>query len=272
MSDAPPSAPVPIRQQWNAGSSTIGVWLSTPSSVMAEAASRAGFDYACIDMQHGLADYRDAVGMIQAVLLGGTSPIVRVPWNEQGIIGRVLDAGAHGVIIPMVNTVAQAEAAVAACRYAPGGARSFGPAAASLRTADYGAADYKGWAADNVACIPMIETVEAMSNLDAILAVPGIDGVYVGPADLSITLGLPPRNNDGEPAFDEAFAEIVAACQRAGVVPGCHATGELTPKRLAAGFRMVTATADMVAAKIGFAQELGRAHADSGAASTDSLY
>jgi len=244
----------PIRSRWNAGESTTGVWLSVPGSVMAEAAARAGFDYVCIDTQHGAVEYSDAVPMIQAILLGGSSPIVRVPWNEQGIIGKMLDAGAHGVIVPMVNTVAEAEAVVRSVRYAPSGARSFGPTVAGMR-----ADDYPAWSAQNVAAIPMIETTQAIDNIDEILAVPGIDAVYVGPADLSITLGLPPRNNDGEPAFDEALATIVTACEKAGVVPGIHANGALVPKRQAAGFRMVTATSDLLAARIGYRLELQRA-------------
>ena len=143
-----------------------------------------------------------------------------VPWNELGIIGKMLDAGAH-IIIPMVNTVAEAEAAVAACRYAPhGGSRSFGPTVVANRHDDY-----VTWARDHVAVIPMIETEQAVGNLADILQVPGIDGVYVGPADLSLTLGLPPGNNDGEAAFDEAYATIVAECQEAGVAPGCRIGG-----------------------------------------------
>ena len=110
----------PICDQWREGKTTLGGWLAIPSSVTAEAVARCGFDYVCIDTQHGPIDFADSVSMIQAILLGGSSPIVRVPRNEPGIIGKSFDAGAHGVIIPMVNTVAEAEeAAVAACRYAP---------------------------------------------------------------------------------------------------------------------------------------------------------
>lgn len=228
---------------------------------MAEAAARAGFDYVCIDTQHGAIEYSDSVAMIQAILLGGSSPIVRVPWNEQGVIGKMLDAGAHGVIVPMVNSVAEAEAVVESVRYAPDGARSYGPSVAGMRVDAY-----PDWSAENVATIPMIETRQAVDDIDAILAVPGIDAIYVGPADLSITLGLPPGNNDGEAAFDDALATIVAACEKAGVVAGIHANGALTPKRLAAGFEMVTVTADLLAARAGFKSELDRARSsESGA-------
>ncbi len=244
----------PIRARWRAGESVTGAWLTLPGPVMAEATARMGFDYVCIDTQHGAIEYSDVVSMIQAILLGGASPIVRVPWNEQGIIGKMLDAGAHGVIVPMVNSVAEAEAVVRSVRYAPGGARSHGPTVAGMR-----ADGYPAWSAENVAAIPMIETRQAVGDIDAILAVPGIDAVYVGPADLSITLGLAPRNNDGESDFDEALTTILSACEKAGVVPGIHANGALVPKRLAAGFRMVTVTTDLLAARIGYAAELERA-------------
>ncbi len=252
-----------LRERWRNGDTTLGGWLGTPSDVVAEVTARAGFDYVCIDTQHGAIEYSDAVGMVQAILLGGASPIVRVPWNEPGIIGKVLDAGAHGVIVPMVNTVEEAEAVVRSARYAPTGSRSFGPTVAALR-----APDYPAWAADNIAVIPMIETAQALDNIDDILAVPGIDAIYVGPADLSLSLGLPPGNNDDNPVFADAYSKIVDACARADVVAGCHATGSLTPKRTAAGFRMVTVTADLVAARIGFQLELRRAREEIDAAST----
>lgn len=244
-----------LRQTWNDGGETLGAWMAIPSVISAEATARAGFDYVCIDTQHGPIEYSDAVPMIQAILLGGSVPIVRVPWNEPGIIGKMLDAGAHGVIVPMVNTIAEAEAAVRACRYAPDGARSWGPTTASMRTDTH----YQQWSAQNVAVIPMIETTQAIENLDDILAVPGIDAVYVGPADLSLTLGLPPQNNDDSPVFVEALDTIVAACRRASVVPGIHSSGALTGTRRAAGFRMITVTTDLLAMKQGLGTELDTA-------------
>lgn len=243
-----------LRQRWADGERVIGGWLSIPATLSAEVMARAGFDYVCVDTQHGAVEYQAAVELIRAIEHGGSTPIVRVPWNEPGIIGKMLDAGAEGIIVPMVNTVAEAEAAVRACRYAPNGSRSFGPTVARIRRDDYVA-----WAEEHVAVIPMIETREAVENLPAILEVPGIDAVYVGPADLSLTLGLPPGNNDGESAFDEAYATIVAHCADAGVVPGCHASGALTPTRFAQGFRMVTASSDQLAMAAGAAAELDAA-------------
>ncbi len=237
-----------MKAAWQQGHPTLGAWCTVGDAFVAELMGRAGFDYLCIDNQHGINDYTTTVPMLQAIDLGASTPIARVPWNEPGIIGKTLDAGALGVIVPMVNSVAEAESVVRACRYAPAGARSFGPARASVR-----ADDYYPRANDEIAVIPMIETVQAIDALDDILAVPGIDAVYVGPADLSITLGLPPGNNDDTPAFTEALETIVAGCKRAGVVAGIHSTVGLTERRLEMGFSMITVTSDVVALRAGLA-------------------
>jgi 4-hydroxy-2-oxoheptanedioate aldolase len=235
--------PNALKALWQAGGVAHGAWLSIPSTISAELVARTGFDYACIDLQHGLVGYETAVQMLQALDLGASAPVVRVPWNEPGIIGRMLDAGAMSIIVPMVNSPAEARAAVAACRYAPAGARSFGPLRPFLRDG----ARYYGTANAEVACIPMIETAQAVAGLDAILDVPGIDAVYVGPADLSITLGLPPGNNDDRAEFVAALERIVAACRARGIVPGIHASAALAARRREMGFRMITVSADQLA-------------------------
>jgi 4-hydroxy-2-oxoheptanedioate aldolase len=229
-----------VKAKWRAGEVTFGAWLSIPDAYAAETMAQAAFDWICIDMQHGIVDYRDAVGMLRAIGATDAVPFVRVPWNEPGIIGKVLDAGAYGVIIPMVNTVAEAEAAVAACRYAPAGRRSFGP----NRVPYYAGADYYEHADREIACIPMIETKTALATLDDILSVPGIDAVYVGPADMSITLGLPPRM-DNEGAFAEARATIAAACRRRGIIAGIHANAQLAAGHREAGYQMITIASDV---------------------------
>jgi 4-hydroxy-2-oxoheptanedioate aldolase len=256
-----------LREKWAAGDETLGLWLSIPSAVTAELAARQPVDYVCIDTQHGVIDYSSSAAMLQAIELAGGCPIVRVPWNEPGIIGKTLDAGAHGVIVPMVNDREQAEAVVRAVRYAPQGSRSWGPVMAGMRHADH-----RAWAAEHVAAIPMIETAEAISNLDDILATPGIDAIYVGPADLSISLGLDPYGNDGNPVFDDALATIVDGCRRHGVVPGIHATGPLTPTRREQGFRMITVTSDALGMRAGFAAELAAARDADAAGEAGSLY
>lgn len=256
-----------LRAQWAAGNETLGLWLSTPSPVIAEVAARQPVAYVCVDTQHGVIDYQASVGMIQTIELSGGIPVVRVPWNEPGIIGKTLDAGAHGVIVPMVNSRAEAMAVVRACRYVPDGARSWGPVLAGLRHPDN-----RSWAAETVAVIPMIETVEAISNLDDILSVPGIDAVYVGPADLAISLGLGPSGNEGNPVFDDALAAVVAGCRRHGVVPGIHSTGSLTPLRRSQGFRMITVTNDHLALRNGFDSELAAARGTATPTGSGALY
>jgi 4-hydroxy-2-oxoheptanedioate aldolase len=219
----------------------LGGWLSMPTSVSAEVMASNDFDYICIDMQHGLIDYNDTVPMLQALTTGAATPVVRVPENQAGHIGKALDAGAMGVIVPMVNSGAECEAAVRASRYAPEGSRSFGPARASLVEG----ADYWDRANSDILCIPMVETAEAVANIDDILAVPGVAAIYVGPADLSVSLGYHPRSN--EAGFLDTLDVIVAACERHGVTPGIHATTATAQDRLDRGFRMVTVTADLVA-------------------------
>lgn len=227
---------VALPDRWRDGVTALGAWMFLREPLLAEMASTAGYDYVCVDMQHGLASYTDTVAMLQAIGASATTPIVRVPWNDPGIIGRVLDAGALGVIIPMVNSAEEAARAVAASRYAPEGMRSFGPLTAMIRHG-FG---YLGTANGQVACIPMIETVEAVERIDEILAVPGIDAVYVGPSDLSLTMGLPPSADHDDARFQDALATIVDACGRHGVVPGVHASPALAEIRAKQGFRMIT--------------------------------
>jgi 4-hydroxy-2-oxoheptanedioate aldolase len=231
-----PLTPASLRERWNEGATTLGAWMFLREPLIAEVAGDSGYDYVCIDMQHGLADYSDAVAMLQGLAKSAATPIVRVPWNEPAMIGRVLDAGALGVIIPMVNTVEEAASAVAACRYAPIGKRSLGPIGAMVRHGS----GYFRWANDRVACLPMIETIEAVENIDEILQVPGIDAIYVGPADLSLTLGLPPLMDHADPTFQDALATIIAACRRHGVVAGIQASMALTETRAKQGFQMIT--------------------------------
>ena len=239
------------KAKWRRGEVTHGAWLSIPSAFSAETVAHAGFDWVCIDMQHGVIDYQVAATMLLALSTGECTPIVRVPWNEPGIIGKMLDAGAMGIIIPMVNSVEEARAAVSACRYAPVGARSYGPTRAAL---SYGA-DYFAHANEQVACIPMIETKRALDDLDSILDVPGIDAVYVGPADMSITLGQQPRMDNGG-AFEEARIHIAEACGKRGIIAGIHANAALAPKHAAAGYRMITITSDIAAIATGAAADL----------------
>lgn len=243
-----------LRTKWDRSEETLGAWTFIPSPVTAESCARAGFDYVCIDTQHGAIGYDSVVPMIQAIELGGGIPIARVPWNEPGIIGKMLDAGCHGIIIPMVNTAEEARAAVRASRYAPLGSRSWGPAVSAPRHGDY-----RVWADAHIAVIPMIETVEALNNVDDILSVDGIDAAYVGPADLAISLGLGAAGNDGTPEFDNALSTIIEACTRHGVTPGIHATSDLAALRRRQGFKMITVSTDLPMLRTALADDLDKA-------------
>jgi 4-hydroxy-2-oxoheptanedioate aldolase len=218
------------------GATVLGAWMFLREPLVAKAAADLDYDYVCIDMQHGLHDFGEVATMLAATAGSPATPVVRTPWNEPGLVGRLLDAGALGIIFPMVNTRADAERAVSACRYAPDGARSLGPIGAIVR---YGPGYFPS-ANAQVAAIPMIETAEAVANLDDILSVPGINAIYVGPADLSLTLGLPPGLDNDDPAFTDAIATIVAGCERHGVIPGIHCSPELAGKRAEQGFRMLS--------------------------------
>ena len=230
-----------LRQIWRRGEAAVNGWLSIPSAFSAEVMAHQGFDSLTIDMQHGVVDYQVAVTMLQAVSTTSIVPLARVPWNDPAWIMKILDAGAYGIICPMINTRADAEALVAACKYAPRGYRSWGP----VRALIYAGADYKDHADEQLLVMPMIETAEAVKNLDEILDVPGVDAVYVGPADLSLTLGCTPKLDQTEAPVVEALQRIVEACRRRGVVAGIHnATAAYALRMIAAGYQFVTLASD----------------------------
>jgi 4-hydroxy-2-oxoheptanedioate aldolase len=233
----------PLKTKWAAGEATLGAWLAMPSTVSAELMARLGFDWLTIDLQHGLIDFARMVEMLQAIGTTPTTAMVRVPVAESSWIGRVLDAGAAGVIVPLVDTADEARTAVEACRYPPRGRRSYGP----FRAAVIAGGSYSPRADEDVVCLVMIETRDGLDNLDAILDVPGIDGVFVGPNDLSLALGLPPGGDHDERVFVEAIERIVAGCRARGLVAGCASTAAIAPKRLAQGFGFVEVSRDAAA-------------------------
>ncbi|MBM45983.1 MAG: 2,4-dihydroxyhept-2-ene-1,7-dioic acid aldolase [Acidimicrobiaceae bacterium] len=248
-----------LMEKWAANIETLGSWLSLPDSHAAETVARIDFDYVCVDMQHGIADYQVATVMLQAVTMTGKgTPICRVPWNEPGIIGRMLDAGARGIIIPMVNSVEEAQRAVAATKYPPLGQRSYGPTIIGGRAANAGE-DYYPTANQTNACIPMIETRDAVENLDAILAVEGVDAIYVGPADLSLSYGYGPAYSDDNDEYKEVLEYIVERCNKAGKIAGIHSTSALAANRRGKGFMMQTISGDIAAVAKGSYQDLKNA-------------
>ena len=230
-----------LRTIWARGEAVVNGWLSIPSAFSAEVMAHQGFDSLTVDMQHGVDDYQVAVTMLQAVSTTPVIPLARVPWNDPARLMKILDAGVYGVICPMISTRAQAEALVAACKYPPRGYRSFGPVRASL----YAGSDYGDRADDDIVVMPMIETAEALKNLDAILSVPGVGAIYVGPADLSLALGCKPRLDQTDPPVVEAQQMIAEACKRHGVVAGIHnATAAYALRMIAAGYQFVTLASD----------------------------
>lgn len=246
-----------IKQRWQRGEVALGAWLMIPSPLTAEILSKGGFDWVLVDMQHGCMDYETAVNMIRAIDLSGAVPMVRVPWNEPGIIGRMLDAGAMAIVAPMIEGVEDAKRLVQACRYPPAGRRSLGP----IRVGARDGAGYVMTANDRVAVIPMIETASALEAVEDIAAVEGVDALFVGPFDLSFALGLPPGDNDGKPAFDAAIARINAAARARGIATAVLSTAALAPLRAGQGFQMISVITDAPAMGMVGAQSLAAARA-----------
>lgn len=207
-----------IRTMWSRGNCVVNGWLAIPNSFSAEIMANLGWDSLCIDIQHGLMGYETAVLMLQAISTTNITPIVRVPWNDPAIIMKCLDAGAYGVICPMVNTRAEAERFVQACHYPPAGYRSSGPIRASI----YGGKDYHAKANETVVTFAMIETAQALSNLDDILSTPGLDAIYIGPNDLALSLGVSGGLVPTSPEVVKAISEILGACKKRHIKAGIH--------------------------------------------------
>jgi 4-hydroxy-2-oxoheptanedioate aldolase len=230
-----------LRELWLRNQPAFNGWLAIPSAFSAETMAHAGWDTLTIDLQHGLVDYQAMTGMLQAISTTPAVPLVRVPWLEPGILMKTLDAGAYGVICPMINTREDAQKLVAWTHYAPRGQRSFGPIRALL----YGGADYPQQANDTIVTFAMIETAQALDNLDDILSVPGLDAIYIGPSDLSLSLGCKPTFDDVEPKVAQAIDHILARAQAHGLIAGIHnGTPQAALARVDKGFRFVTVASD----------------------------
>ena len=205
----------PVKRLWAEGRAAVNGWLSIGNGFTAEIMASAGYDVLTADLQHGAFDYHAMLGMFQAMRASGAAPLARVPWLDAGAVMKALDAGAFGVICPMVNSRAEAERLVSYVRYPPHGTRSFGPT-----RAHFSAGPRYGEEADgNVICLAMIETRDAFDRVEEIAATPGLDGLYVGPADLA--LGLAGRKY--RTGFDREEPEMVAALHR--IRDAAHAAG-----------------------------------------------
>ena len=230
-----------LRSLWQESKAAVNGWLAIPSSFAAEVMAHQGWDTLTIDLQHGVIDYAAMVTMLQAISTTPTVPVVRVPWLEPGIIMKSLDAGAYGIICPMVNTREEAQKLVAYTNYAPRGTRSFGP----VRALYYGGVDYPERANDTIVRFAMIETAQALDNLDSILSVEGLDAIYIGPSDLSLALGCKPVFDDVDPPVAQAIAHILARAQAHGVKAGIHnGRPDVALARIAKGFSFVTVASD----------------------------
>ena len=231
-----------LKELISKGTPCLNGWVAVPNGFQAETYAAQGWDSVTIDMQHGSNDINDIVPLLQAIQLAGPTAMVRVPWNEPGSIMRVLDAGAYGVICPMINTKAEAEALVSAGRYPPMGARSNGP----FRASQFAGSDYLQHANKEILLFAMIETREAMKNLEAILKVEGLDGVYVGPTDLALSLGKPATLDPTDDEVVEAIAKIARKARKAGKIAGVHTDGPKTAaKRFAQGYQFCTLLNDV---------------------------
>lgn len=247
-----------LREIWARGGAVANGWLAIPNSFSAETMAHQGWDSLTIDLQHGVVDYQAMVGMLQAISTTDTVPVVRVPWLEPGILMKTLDAGAYGVICPMVNTRADAEKLVAYTHYAPRGTRSFGPVRALL----YGGADYPKHANDTIVTFAMIETAQALDNLEDILSTPGLDAIYIGPSDLSLALGCNPTFDDLDPKAATAVEHILARAKAHGLVAGIHnGSPEAAARRIALGFQFVTISSDARLIAAGSQQVLSKLRA-----------
>jgi len=225
----------PLGERWQSGEPTFGAWCTIPSSWTAEIAARSHHDWVCIDTQHGLIGYDVMVTMLQAVSAGGVPSFVRVQWNDAGSIMKALDAGAGGVIVPMVNSVEEAEAVVGACRYPPDGYRSMGPIRARAVAEDW----------RTPICVVMIETVQAVSRADEILAVPGIDAVFVGPNDLAVSAGLDSGYEGRHPDHRRMIEKVAASARKHGVVAGIMCgSPEVAQQWQETGYQMLALESD----------------------------
>jgi len=230
-----------ILELWQNNKVCLNGWLSIPNSFTAEAMSKMGWDSITIDMQHGQNDYSSSISMLQAMANSNTIPFARVPWNEPGIIMKMLDLGVMGIIAPMINSKKECENFVSYCNYPPKGQRSFGPMRAQLI---YGS-DYYDNANSEIISLAMIETKEAVENIDDILSVPNLTGVYIGSGDMCSSYGLKPQFDVKEDPIYANIKMIVTKAKKNGKIAGIHnGTTAYAKEMIGLGFKFVTVSSD----------------------------
>jgi 2-keto-3-deoxy-L-rhamnonate aldolase RhmA len=231
----------PVTDKLRSGQPTVGSWLSLCSPVAAEAMAHIGWDWLVVDVEHSPVGFETMVNCFRAAQLGGAVPMARVPWNDTVWIQRTLDAGALGLVVPMVNTAEDARQAVANMKYATRGVRSFG----GSRVAAYIDGDYRAWADEHLAILVMIETIQAVENAEEILAVDGVVGCYVGPHDLSLSMGLDPKDIGPGTAHEAAMLQALAAARKMGKAAGkhCYSAADVS-LRIGQGFQFLALASD----------------------------
>jgi len=250
-----------LRKALEAGGPLLGAWLQMPNPIAAEAIGHAGFDWVGIDTQHGLIGYEALLGMLQAVAISGTPAVVRVSGNVPGEIGRALDSGAQGIIVPLVETPEAAAQAADACRYPPRGHRSWGALRPMLETVPFSPAIGD----EQAVCFAMVETVAGVENIDAIAAVEGVDVVYVGPSDLASSAGLPPMLALKDDRHRQLVERIASACQAAGTWCGIHPPTPDVAWYVDQGFSLLPVYRDLPALQEGAASSLETGRKSAGA-------
>ena len=242
-----------VKTIWKKGGVVLAGSVNLDSPYLAELIAQVGFDSIIVDMQHAPLDYKGTLANLQAISTTPAIPIVRVPWNHPPLIMQVLDAGAYGVICPMVNSRADCQVFIDACYYAPKGMRSWGPIRGTL----YGGPDYFEQANDTILPMIQIETIQAVERIDEILSVPGLGGIYFGPGDMSITLGLHPQKSYENPKLLNAVETAMKACRKHGVLAGIMTpNAEFAKQAIAWGAQLVTPGSDIGWIRAGSAKAL----------------
>jgi 4-hydroxy-2-oxoheptanedioate aldolase len=231
----------PVTDKLRGGQPAIGSWLTLCSPVSAENMAHIGWDWLVVDAEHSPVGFDTMVNCFRAVQLGGAVPMARVPWNDTVWIQRTLDAGALGLVVPMVNSAEDAEAVVGNMKYATKGQRSFG----GSRVAPYIDGEYRTWTDENLAIIVMIETIQAVEQAEAILGVEGVVGCFIGPNDLALSMGLTQKDMGPGTEHEAAMLEVLAAAKKTGKAAGkhCFSAAEVT-MRIGQGFQFLALASD----------------------------
>jgi 4-hydroxy-2-oxoheptanedioate aldolase len=234
-----------VKRKLKAGQPSVGTWLGLASPVAARFLARVGFDWLNVDLEHNPISIESAAAMFGAIADAGVCPLARVPWNTAENIKRVLDSGAWGIVVPMVNSRAEAEAAVAAAKHPPAGIRSIGGSLHALNFAT-DPATYYARANEEILVVLQAEHYRAVEQAEAILSVPGVDAVFIGPNDLLASMGRPPRMETDDPEFLQALDHIRRTALKYGVAPGLHvADAEAAQRRIQEGFQFIAIASDL---------------------------